>query len=81
MEDNNRKGKTRYIFKNIREVTGKFKPRIGGLKSKLGNDLSEEGTVKEGWRYYTENLYKRDNHMTTIYDSMRQRNVKKKQRY
>ena len=49
---------------------------VVGYKS--GNDLSEEGTVKEGWRYYTENLYKRDDNMTTI---MRQRNVKKKQRY
>ena len=39
MEDDNRKGKTRDLFKNIREVTGQFKPRIGGLKSKLGNDL------------------------------------------
>ena len=47
----------------------KFKPRIGGLKSKSGNDLSEEGTVKEGWRYYTENLYKRDDNMTTIYET------------
>ena len=50
MEDKNRKGKTIYLFKNIREVTGKFKPRIGGLKSKSGNDLSEGGIVKEGWR-------------------------------
>ena len=39
---------------------------IGGLKSKSGNDLSEEGTVKEEWRYYTEHLYKRDDNMTTI---------------
>ena len=64
-----------YIFryfsfsKKIQEVTGKFKPRIGGLKSKSGNDLSEEGTVKEGWRYYTENVYKRDDNMTTIYET------------
>ena len=36
---------------------------------KSGNDLSEEGTVKEGWRYYTENLYKRDDNMTTIYET------------
>ena len=69
IEDENRKGKTRYLFKRIREVTGKFKPRIGGLKSKSGNYLSEEGTVKEGWRYYTENLYKRDDNMTTIYET------------
>ena len=72
IEDENRKGKTRDLFKKIREVTGKFKPRIGGLKSKSGNDLSEEGTVKEGWRYYTENLYKRDDNMTTIYDETKE---------
>ena len=37
------------------------------LKSRSGNDLSEEVTVKEGWRFYTENLYKRDDNMTYIY--------------
>ena len=52
IEDENRKGKTRDLFKKICELTGKFKPRIGGLKSKSGNDLSEEGTVKEGWGLY-----------------------------
>ena len=67
IEDGNRKGKTRDLFKKIREVTGKFKPRIGVLKSRSGNDLSEEVTVKEGWRLYTGNLYKRDANMTTIY--------------
>ena len=52
----------------MREVTGKFRPMIGGLKSKSGYDLSDEETVKQGWRYYTENIYKRDDNMTTIYE-------------
>ena len=39
------------------------------LKSRSVNDLSEEGTVKEGWRFYKENLYKRDDNMTTIYET------------
>ena len=39
------------------------------LKSRSVNDLSEEVTVKEGWRFYTENLYKRDDNMTTIYET------------
>ena len=42
IEDENRKGKTIYLFKKIRELTGKYKPRIGGIKSMSGNDLSEE---------------------------------------
>ena len=54
------------LFKKIREITGKYKPRIGGIKSTSGNDLSEERPVKQGWRHYTENLYKRDDNMTTL---------------
>ena len=50
------KGKTIDLSKKIREITIKCKPRIGGLKSKAGNDLSEEGPAKQGWRYYTEKL-------------------------
>ena len=73
-------GKTRYLFKKIREVTGTFKPKIGGLKSGSGNDLSDEGTVKQGLGYYTEHLYN-INEMTTCLLYMTQRNVKKKQRY
>ena len=69
IEGENRKGKTRDLFKKIREITGKYKPRIGGIKSTSGNDLSEEGTVKQGWRHYAENLYKRDDNMTTIYET------------
>ena len=61
------KGKTRDLFKKIREITGKYKPRIGGIKSTSGNDLSEEAPVKQGWRHYTENVYKRDDNMTTIH--------------
>ena len=66
IEDENRKGKTRDLFKKIQEITGKYKPRIGGIKSTSGNDFSEEGHVKQGWRHYTENLYNRDDNMTTI---------------
>ena len=66
IEDENRKGKTRDLFKKFLEIPEKYKPRIGGIKSKSGNDLSEEGPVKQGWRHYTENLYKRDDNMTTI---------------
>ena len=57
IEDENRKGKTRDLFKKIREITGKYKPRIGGIKSTSANDPSEEGIVKQGWRHCTENLY------------------------
>ena len=56
-------------FKKTREVTGQFKPRTGELKSKAGNDLREEGPVKQWWRYYREKLYKRDDNMITIYET------------
>ena len=36
------------------------------MTSKSGNDLSEEGHIKQGWRYYTQTLCKRDDNMTTI---------------
>ena len=69
IKDENRKGKTRDISKKIRGITGKYKPRIRGIKSTSGNDLSEEVPVKQGWRHYTENLYKRDDNITTIYET------------
>ena len=69
LQDENRKGKIRDVSEKIREVMGKSKPTIGGLKSKSGNDLSEEGPVKQGWRHYTEILYKRDDNMTTKYET------------
>ena len=57
----------RDVFKKIRDVTGEFKPRVGGLKSKTGGNLCEEALVKERWREYTEDLYKRDANISEFY--------------
>ncbi|KAG1652590.1 Craniofacial development protein 2 [Nymphon striatum] len=65
VEENNRLGKTRDLFKKIREITGTFKARLAGLKSKSGGDLCEETLVKNRWKEYAENLYKRDENITT----------------
>ena len=67
IETADRKGETIYLCKKIREVTGKFKSRIGGLNTKTGNDVCEERLVRQGWRDYRRKLYKRDANITTIY--------------
>ena len=78
MEDENGKGKTRYLLKKIREVTGKFKPRIGGLKSKSGNTLVK----KDLWSKDGDTIQKTYmNEMATWQLNIRQRNVMKKQLY
>eukprot|EP00112_Aurelia_sp_Birch-Aquarium-sp1_P017362 Seg4013.4 transcript_id=Seg4013.4/GoldUCD/mRNA.D3Y31 product="hypothetical protein" protein_id=Seg4013.4/GoldUCD/D3Y31 len=60
IEESNKKGRTRDLFKRIREITGMFTPRIGIVKNKQGKDLSEEAEVKTRWKEYTEDSYKRD---------------------
>lgn len=63
IEENNKKGRTRDLFKKIREITGKFNPRIGVIKNRKGKDLTEEVEIKTRWKEYVEGLYRRDNDM------------------
>ena len=58
IEKNNRMGKTRYIFKKIRETKGTFHAKMGTIKDRNGIDLTETEDIKKRWQEYTEELYK-----------------------
>ena len=58
IEENNRMGKTRDHFKNIRDTKGTFHAKMGTIKDRNGMDLREAEDIKKRWREYTEELYK-----------------------
>ena len=58
-EENNRMGKTRDLFKKIRDTKGKFYAKMGKIKDRNGMDLTEAEDIKKRWQEYTEELYKR----------------------
>ena len=60
-EENNRMGKTRDLFKKIRDTKGTFHAKTGTLKDRNGMDLTEAEVIKKRWQEYTE-LYKKDLH-------------------
>ena len=53
-------GKTRDLFKKIRETMGTFHAKMGSIKDKNGMDLTEAEDIKKTWQEYTEELYKKD---------------------
>ena len=55
-------GKTRNLFKKIRETNGTFLTKMGSIKDRNGMDLTEAEDVKKQWQEYTEELYKNDLH-------------------
>ena len=57
IEENNRKGKTRELFKKIRDSKGIFHAKIGSKKDRNGMDLTEAEDIKKRWQEYTEELY------------------------
>ena len=57
-----RKGKTRDLFKKIRDTKGTFHTNMGSVKDRNGLDLTESEDIKKGWQEYTEELYKKDLH-------------------
>ena len=59
IEESNRMGKTRYLFKKIRDTKGIFHAKIGTVKDRNGMDLTEAKDIKQKWQEYTEELYKR----------------------
>ena len=61
IEENNRMGKTRDLFKKIRDTKGAFHTKIGTIKDRNGMDLTKAEDVKKRWQEYTE-LYKKDLH-------------------
>ena len=62
IEENNRMGKTRDLFKKIRGTKGTFHAKSGTIKDRNGRDLTEAGAIKKKWQEYTEELYKKDLH-------------------
>ena len=50
-------GKTRYLFKKIRDTKGIFEANMGSIKDKNGKDLREAEDIKKKWQEYTEELY------------------------
>ena len=62
IEEHNRMGKTRDLFKKIRDTKGTFHAKMGSVKDRVGMDLTEEEDVKKRWQEYTEELYKTDLH-------------------
>ena len=58
-EGNNRMGKTRDLFKKIRDTKGTCHAKMGTIKGKNGMDLIEAEDIKKRWQEYTEELYKK----------------------
>ena len=55
-------GKSRYLFKKIRDTKGTFHAKMGLIKDRNGIDLTEAEDIKKRWQEYTEELYKNDLH-------------------
>ena len=62
IEENNRMGKTRDLFKKIRDTKGIFHAKMGSIKDRNGMDLTEAEDIKKRRQEYTEELYKKDLH-------------------
>ena len=60
IEENNRMGKTRDLFKKMRDTKGTFHAKMGTIKDRNGMDLRATEDIKRRWQEYTEKLYKKD---------------------
>ena len=70
VEENNRMGKTRDLFKKIRDTKGTFHSKMGSIKDRNGMDLTEAEAMKKRWQEYTEELYKKDLHNSDNHDGV-----------
>ena len=68
IEENNRMGKTRDLFKKIRDTKGTFHAKMGTIKDRNGRDLTEAEDIKKRWQDYTEEQYKKDLHNPDNYN-------------
>ena len=59
IEENNSMGKTRNLFKKIRDTRGTFHAKMGTIKDRNGMDLTEAEDIKKRWQEYTEELHKK----------------------
>ena len=62
IEEKNRMGKTRDLFKKIRDTKGIFHAKMGSIKDRTIMDLTEADAIKKRWQEYTEELYKKETH-------------------
>ena len=69
IEENNRMGKTRDLFKKIRDTKGTFHAKMGSIKDRNGRDLTEAEDIKKRWQEYTE-LYEKDVHDPDNHDGV-----------
>ena len=69
-EENIRMGKTRDLFKKIRDTKGTFHAKMGKIKDINGIDLTEAEDIKTRWQEYTEELYKKDLHDPNNHDGV-----------
>ena len=70
IEENNRMGKTRDLFKKLRDTKGTFHAKMGPIKDRNGMNLTEAEDIKKSWQEYTEELYKKDLHDPDNHDGV-----------
>ena len=70
IEENNRMGKTRDLFKKIRDTKGTFHAKMVTIKDRNSMDLTEAEDIKKRWQEYTEELYKKDLHDPDNHDGV-----------
>ena len=70
IEENNRMGRTRDLFKKMRDTKGTFHAKMGSIKDRNGMDLTEAEDIKKRWQEYTEELYKEDLHDPDNHDGV-----------
>ena len=68
--ENNRKGKTRDLFKKIRDTKGISRAKMDTIKARNGMDLTEAEDTKKRWQEYTEELYKKELHDPDNHDGV-----------
>ena len=69
-EENNTMGKTRELFKKIRDTNGIFHAKMGTIKDGNSMDLREAEDIKKRWQEYTEEMYKKDLHDSYNHDAV-----------
>ena len=70
VEENNKMGKTRDLFKKIRDTKGTFHTKMGTIKDRNGMDLTEAENIKKRWQEYTKELNKKDLHDPNNHNSV-----------
>ena len=70
IEENNKMGKTRDLFKKIRDPKGIFHAKMGSIKDSNGRDLTEAEDIKKRWQEYTKELNKKDLHDQDNHDGV-----------